>query len=199
MNAAAPRSGSTARDLLFPRQATGGSNRLGQNLRARGAVRLEDESFPDLSESAVDLLDEEIGRVVEGLLDVDLGDALVAGWRKYSVLIESARRTRGSPGSEEVVELAAHEVRSTYRPSVDLLVDELKVNTFEFDLAVRFELTGVAAVVRDGHLTALRGGRCVVTAALSLEGAQLVERHQDADLALVLPLRRPVSLLVDEG
>ncbi len=185
----------TARGVLFPQQRTGGSEHLDERMRARGVVRIEDHGLPPAAEAARDLVDEEIGRVAEGLLDVDLGDELVAGWRKYSVLIESGQRTLATPGSEEVIVLAQHQVRSSYSPSVDLLVDGFKVNSFEFDLGVVFDVTGLAAVVRAGCLTALRGGRCVVTASLSLEGASIIERQHEVDLGLIVPLERPIPLV----
>lgn len=185
----------TARALLFPEQPTGGSERLDEGLRARGVVSVDDPGIPPLAGSALGLVDEEIGRVAEGLLDVDLGDALVAGWQKYAALVEAGRRTLATPGSEEVVVLARHRVRSSYRPSVDLLVDGVKVNSFEFDLQVVFDLEGVSAVVSTGRLTALRGGRCEVRAALTLEGARLAERRHEVDLALIVPLSRPIPLV----
>lgn len=185
----------TARAVLFPQQATGGSERLDEGLRARGVVSVDDPGIPPLAESALGLVDEEIGRVAEGLLDVDLGDALVAGWRKHAALVEAGRRTLATPGSEEVVVLARHRVRSSYRPSVDLLIDGVKVNSFEFDLQVVFDLAGVSAVVSTGRLTALRGGRCEVSATLTLEGARLAERRHEVDLALIVPLSRPIPLV----
>ena len=49
-------------------------------------------------------------------------------------------------------------------------------------------------MVRDGALVGLRGGDCVVTATLSLEGVPLRECHQRFDPALVVPVDPPVRL-----
>lgn len=189
----------TARGVLFPQQARGsGSTRLAEALRRREVAEEAMPDLPDMARSALGLVAEEIGDVTEQLLDVDLGDALVAGWKKYAALRDSARRTLAAPGSEEVVVLARHRISSSYEPSVDLVVDGVRVNTFEFDLAVEFDLTGVTAVVSGGALVALQGGECVVTASLSLEGARLARREKKVDLEIVLPLGRPV-VLVDEA
>lgn len=186
----------TARDVLFPQQHRGsGSDRLADALRS---AEVAEDALPDVARSAHELVEEQIGDVTEELLDVDLGDALVAGWQKYAALRDSARRTLDSPGSEEVVVLARHRISSSYEPSVDLVVDGICVNTFEFDLSVEFDLTGVAAVVRDGALVALQGGECTVTAQLSLEGARIVRRERTVDLAVVVPLVRPVRLVEQE-
>jgi hypothetical protein len=138
----------------------------------------------------------EIAAVADGLLNLDFGDVLMSGWRKYTNLTEAAERTLASPGSEEVVALATHRVSSTHHPSVELLVDGIKVHTFVFELTVVFDLTGVAAVLRRGSLVALRGGECVVTATLTLEGTPLeLSRKSRIDLALVVALHRPIPLV----
>ncbi|HEX6076569.1 MAG TPA: hypothetical protein VFZ32_15050 [Micromonosporaceae bacterium] len=167
------------------------SHVLGEYGVARTALR----GVRHLTASAVRAVEDELGRVADSLLDLDLGDVLLSGWRKYSALTESAHRTLMAPGSEEVLVLATHRVASTYRPHVDVFVQGKKVNSFEFQLAVVFDLAGVCAVVRRGHLVALRGGECLVTARLALEGARLWGRRDRVDLAWMMPLRPAVPLV----
>lgn len=186
----------TARVFLFPDERTGGgAPSLRRSLGERGVGRATVQRVRHLSHSGLDAVDDEIGRVAEGLMEIDLGDALVAGWRKHSSLTESARRTLATPGSEEVVVLATHKVTSTYRPSVDLLVDGVRLNSFEFELTVEFDVKGLSAVVRGGALVALRGGECLVAARVSLEGARLAERERYLEVGLLVPLDRPVPLV----
>ncbi len=181
----------TARDVLFDEQGTG----LARTLLDSGAVRTGIRGVRRLSASVTRTVTEELGAVGEELLEIDLGDALVAGWRTHASLEQAARRTLERPHSEEVVVLAAHTITSTHRPAVDLCVDGVVVNSFEFELVVVLVLTGVAAVVRAGQLVAVRGGRCDATVTLSLEGARLLRRERSLDLALLLPLRPPRSLV----
>ena len=82
---------------------------------------------------------------------------------------------------------------SSFRPSVDLMVDGVRVNSFELDLSMVFDVTGVAAVVRDGALVAVRDG-CLVTAKLTQEGVRLAEGQHHLDIEAVLPLRKAVPL-----
>lgn len=147
-----------------------------------------------LSRSVLGSVDRQIGEAVEGLLDIDLGDALVLGWRKHSALVAAARRTRGSPETE-VVALATHRVTSSYTPTVDLRVDGVLVNRIEFELAAVFAVTGLAAVIGDGALAGLCGGRCLLTVTLSVEGAQLARRQHELDPALIVPVRPPLPLV----
>lgn len=185
----------TAAVFLFPDEEPGSGTGLSAALGMTGAARTVLARVGRLPAAALTAVDQELGTVTSGLMDIDLGDAVVLGWRKYSALVEAARRTLASPGSEEVVVLATHRISSTYRPSVDVTVDNLKVNTFEFLLSVQLDIRGLSAVVRGGDLVALYGGDCLVTATLTLEGAQLAHRERTVDLRLMVPLRRPVALV----
>ncbi len=168
---------------------------IGRAVRKNGLAKSALEGLHHLSSSSREAVNNEIGAVTESLLEVDVGDALVGGWRKYAALAEAARRTLESPGSEEVLSLASHTVTWTSRPQVDLLLDGMKLNSFEFEITFVFELTGVSAVVKGGNLVALSGGRCAVTGTLCLEGAKIAEKKRQMDLGLMLRLSSPVSLL----
>jgi hypothetical protein len=110
-------------------------------------------------------------------------------------LTKAAKRTLASPDSEEIVVLATHRVVSTHQPSVDLIIDGIKVHTLVFELTVEFDLNGVVAVVRRGDLVALRCGECVVTATLTLKETSLKRsRKGRIDLPLVVRLNPAISL-----
>ncbi len=168
---------------------------LGRTLHEHAVVGSALRGIRHLASSVAATVDEEFGAVADTMLELDLGDVLVTGWRKHADLVESARRTLAAPGSEEVNALASHRVASTYRPHVDLYVDGLLVNSFEFQLEVVFDLTGLAAVVKAGALVSLRGGDCTLGATLRLEGATLAHRRQRLDLGLVVPLHHPIVLV----
>ncbi len=185
----------TVRSLLFGRTPGDAAEALAQQLAEHDVAATAHRGLRHLTRSGREAVDGEIGRVTADLLEIDIGDALVAGWLRYSVLRAAARRTLLAPGSEEVVALASHRVTSAYRPSIDLLVDGLKVNSFELELAVALDVLGVAAVMRAGQLVALRGGTCRVELRLSLEGLPLLERERTMDLALVVRLRTPVTFV----
>jgi cobalamin biosynthesis Co2+ chelatase CbiK len=168
---------------------------LARSLRECGVTQSAIQGLGSLPASALQAVHREVATVADRLLELDLGDILLSGWRKYTDLTKAAERTLASPGSEEVVVLATHHVVSTHHPSVDLLVDGTKVHTFVFELKVEFDLNGVVAVVRQGDLVALRCGECVVTATLTLEGTSLKRsRKARIELPLVVRLNRPISL-----
>jgi hypothetical protein len=137
----------------------------------------------------------ELARSVQGLLDLDLGQLLLTGWRKWTVLTAAARRTRDEPGTSEVVSLAEHTVAVRQQPSVDLLVREMRLATLHVELAVEFTVRGLAATVRAGRLVALTGGSCTVTATLALEERKVAERKGEIRLPLLLHVGSGIPLL----
>jgi hypothetical protein len=168
---------------------------LAQSLDEQGVLHSAIRGLGGLSASAVQAVNHQIATIADGLLNLDFDELLMSGWRKYADLTKAAKRTLANPGCEEIVVLATHRIVSTHHPSVDLIIDEAKAHTFVFELTVMFDLTGVAAVIRGGDLAALRGGECMVTAKLTLQGTPLeLTRKGSIDLGLVLPLRRPIPL-----
>ena len=135
----------------------------------------------------------QVAVVANGLLDLDLGDLVVAGWRKQHQLAAAAERTAANPGSSEVVELATHRISSAHHPSVELLVNDVHVATVTFDLEVEFVVKALVVTVRDGHVVSLHTGSCDLAASLAAEGVQLASRRGHLELPLVvrwpLPLR----------
>lgn len=188
----------TMRTFLFDDGTVGDTaEAIGRTLNDHGVARAALAGTRHLSSAAVQSVDHEVGNVVDGLLGIDLGDILVSCWSKHRALVDAAKRTLAAPGSEEVVALARHDATATYRPTVDLLVDGIKVMTLRVTLAIAFDVTGVAAVVREGQLVALKSGDCLATATLTLEGERLAQRQRRVDPALLVNLHPGVTL-VDE-
>jgi hypothetical protein len=172
-------------------EAEEGLDGLAQALDQHDVLDKLDTALWRVTQAGREAADREVATVTHGLFDLDLGDLLVAGWRKHAAFTTAFERTRANPGSSEVVELASHRVTSAYRPFVEVLVDDVRVATIQFELAVEFLVEALVATVRDGHLVSLRSGACELTATLSAEGAQLVTRkaHLDLPLLVRLPLR----------
>ena len=185
----------TARGVLFPDDESGNAAGLSAGLAATGVARAALARVVRIPAAAVTAVESEVSAVAGDLMELDLGDAMVLGWRKYAALTSAARRTLAAPGTEEVVVLAAHRISSTYNPSVDVFVDNVRVNSFEFALSLQFDIRGLSAVVCGGDLVALHGGDCNLSATLTLEGAQLAHRERPVDLRVVLPLRHPIALV----
>jgi len=164
---------------------------LTQALHEHGVLGSMDTTLELVSEAGREAAADQVAVVAHGLLDLDLGELVVAGWRKQGQLAAAAERTAANPGSSEVVELATHRISSAHHPSVELLVNDVHVATVTFDLEVEFVIKALVVTVRDGHVVSLHTGACDVAATLAAEGIQLASRRGRFELPLVVrwPLR----------
>jgi hypothetical protein len=129
------------------------------------------------------------------LLDLDLGGLLVTGWRRYATLTQAARRTAAMPGRQEIVDIVTHRIGAACHPSVELLVNEVRVTTVEFALMLEFEVKALSALIRAGHIVALESGRCATTASIAVEGVVVASRTSELDLHVMVDLGDGIALL----
>jgi hypothetical protein len=170
---------------------------LAQALHDHGVLGSMDTTLQLVSEAGREAAADQVAVVAHGLLDLDLGELVVAGWRKQGQLAAAAERTAANPGSSEVVELATHRIGSAHHPSVELLVNDVHVATVTFDLVVEFVIKALVVTVRDGHVVSLHTGACDVAATLAAEGIQLASRRAHFELPLVV--RWPLLLRLGAG
>jgi hypothetical protein len=182
------------RDLFMDRRGNGlTANALGAAASKARRPGTTAGGLGLLSHTARVAAHHEVGVAAAELLDLDLTEALVTGWLKYRALREAGRRTVGSM-AREVVELVTHRITTSYTPTVDLFIDEVRVASFEFRLELTIDVVGCAAVVAAGQLVAVKGGDLVVKGTLSMEGQTIATRSKRFDAELVADLRRPVPL-----
>jgi len=131
---------------------------LAQALHEHGVLGPMSTTLELVSQAGREAAGNQVAVVADGLLDLDLGDLVVAGWRKQGQLAAAAERTAANPGSSEVVELATHRISSAHHPSVELLVNDVHVATVTFDLEVEFVVKALVVTVRDGHVVSLHAG-----------------------------------------
>lgn len=161
-------------------------------LEERGALHSVDTALQFVSQARRQATDSQLAFVAHGVLDLDLGDLLVAGWRKQGELVAAAERTAANPGSSEVVELASHRIGLVHHPFVELLVNDVHVATVDFVLHIEFVVKALVVTVRDGEVVSLHSGSCEVAATLAAEDVQLASRR--AHLKLPLVIRLPLLL-----
>ena len=159
---------------------------LAQALHEHGVLGPMSTTLELVSQAGREAAGNQVAVVADGLLDLDLGDLVVAGWRKQGQLAAAAERTAANPGSSEVVELATHRISSAHHPSVELLVNDVHVATVTFDLEVEFVVKALVVTVRDGHVVSLHAGACDVAATLAAEGIRLASRRAHFELPLVV-------------
>jgi hypothetical protein len=165
---------------------------LAQALDEHGVLGSLDTALQLVSQAGRQAADSQLATVAHGLLDLDLVNLMVAGWRKQGELAAAAKRTAANPGSAEVVELASHRISSVHRPSVELLINDVHVATVNFELDIEFVVKALVVTVRNGHVVSLYSGACDVAATLAAEGLQLASRRAHFNLPLII--RLPLAL-----
>lgn len=193
MNTHAPEPRVTARSFLF--EGADSADAMARSLNQQGLAGGFGAALRGLSRAGQQAAADQIAGVAGGLLDLDLGDILLAGWRKHAELTAAARRTAATSGSREVVELAAHRVRSVHQPYVDVLVDDVRVARVQFELSIEFLVQAVVGIVGDAHLLELRSGHLEVTVTLAAEGRRFLTRQGRLELPGVIRLGSGVPLL----
>ncbi|GAA2792636.1 hypothetical protein GCM10010441_17360 [Kitasatospora paracochleata] len=188
----------TVRDFLFDGERVSPVDAIEQSLHQYGTVGALLGGVRRLTGSAGRAVEHEVATVTDGLLGLDLLDAVAGGWSRHAALRAAARRTRDAPGSEEVVALATHRITSRHRPQVEVLVDGAPVGTLEVDVDLAFELVGLVAVVRRARLTALRTGQCTLGGRLGVQGHLVTERKRQYDLPGAVRMRDGLRLLPSE-
>jgi hypothetical protein len=170
---------------------------IARSLSERGPARTAMYGVERLGAGALAVVDKEVAGIVRQLMEYDLGDLLVQGWKTYSRLMDAAKRSVRKPERKENVAFASHTVKWAWQPKVDVLVDGAVVNTLEFVFSVDVELEPVVLVVRDGHLESISAGSCTVATTLTLEGGTILPEHKVPidNLAVLLRLRKPIRLL----
>jgi len=181
--------------FLFERQDTGQA--LAEALDDHGVLRSGAVVARLATRIARQAAEDQIGAVADGLLNLDLGDLVIAGWRKQERLAAAAQRTAANPGSAERIELATHRISSIHRPSVELLLNDTHLTEVNFELDVEFVIKALEVTVREGRVVSLHAGECDVSAVLAAEGIRLASRQRTYELPLVV--RWPLLLHADGG
>jgi len=199
MTPATTQAGLTVRTFLLGSGPEDDTTRIRQLLSENDVVGRCGKNLTRLTQQGREAAEEQLASVTAGLLDLDLGDLLIYGWRTRERLVQAARETRQIPGRQDVVQLGTHRITSTYNPTVELLIDNVRVHTFRFQLTVIFDIDVVALIIRDGLLTALKAGDGTVSGTLTLEmpggDVDLAKQQQKINLHLIVNIGHGIPLL----
>ena len=184
----------TVLDLLF---TPGGDSAeaLGRQILSGGSTGELGHALADLPTVTREAAVREVSAAAAGLLDIDLIGLLVAGWRDVHDLTAAARRTLADPDSSELVNLATHQIAVTRNPSVDVMVDNLRVARVQLGLSVLFDVSALVAGVSAGLLTVLHSGRCDITATLAIQGTTVLTKPGHLELPGAVSLSPGIRLL----
>jgi hypothetical protein len=199
MTSATTQAGLTVRTFLLGSGPEDDTTRIRQLLSDNDVMGRCGGDLTRLTQQGRKAAQDELASVTAGLLDLDLGDLLIYGWRTRDRLVKAARQTRQIPGRREVVQLGTQRITWSYNPTVELLVDGVKVHTFRFQLTVIFDIDVAALTIQDGLLTAMKAGDGTVTGTLVLEmpggDLELASQQRKINLHLIINVGHGIPLL----
>lgn len=198
MTTTAPAQSFTVRAFLLGPECPDSADALAGPLHGGGATQGLLRGTRPLTPAADQAVEHELAGSIDSFLSLDVFDVAAGGWRRHAALTEAAHRTRATPGSEEVVAMASHEITSNHRPYVDVFMDGAKVGTLDIRLDLLFRISGLVTVVRDAHMVAVRSGQCELEARLTVQQILLAERQGRLDLPGIWHLHTPLPLLRDQ-
>ena len=121
-----------------------------------------------------------LGERVFDLLDLNVVDILLAGWKKHLDVRNQLAATAQDPSRTVLVHLGQHTLDSTHTPSIELRAQGRTVLELSFPIELAFQIEAVELTLRAGAVREVRTGRVTVRGTVKLEGTTILERQLSA-------------------
>jgi hypothetical protein len=138
---------------------------------------------------------QEVRAAAAGLLNINLVDLLLEGWRQYRDLTSAAQRTLASPGRSEVVRLAEHRVTAEQQPQVSVLVNGQQATTIRFRVSIVLDISALLATIKAGLLVAVHAGRCDISVTLAIDDVEVATKQARLELPGAIECTPGIRLL----
>jgi hypothetical protein len=112
---------------------------------------------------------------LQEMLNVTIGDILVAAWNSYQGLKECCDPAKHPAGKIVHYPIAQHSIHSVQKPDIDLMVGNQVVATLAFDVDLCLEFDLAVLAIRDGKIQEIQTGSCTGKGTLSYGAAKLAE------------------------
>jgi len=127
-----------------------------------------------------------------GILDLNLLDIIVSGWKKYMQISKYADRKKYGTEEAILVPLAEHTIESKQSPYVEVLLRDHPVGRVVFDLSLSLTLEGFVLKIQDGSIREIQSGSGKGIGELSLSGQSIYKKESK-------PLHLPGHLSLGRG
>jgi hypothetical protein len=127
---------------------------------------------------------------VGDLLDINVVDVLLAGWKKHDEVRTQLRVTAADPSRTVLVYIGHHTLDSTHKPSIELRSQGRRLMELSFPIELAFEIGAIELTLRAGAITEIRSGEVKVRGTVKLESAVILERE-------LAPVRLPGRIVLD--
>ncbi|HET7460175.1 MAG TPA: hypothetical protein VFJ82_02965 [Longimicrobium sp.] len=135
------------------------------------------------------VLEAAVGRVVEAAaarLDTPLADLLTGAWARYPEIQELTDAVRHPSDQETLAELAEHRFGWSYRPEIEVVINESTSIPVPLGMEVGVTVLGGVLVVQGGRFRELRAGKLSLGVAVAVAGKEVAKRAKGVELPAVL-------------
>jgi hypothetical protein len=139
--------------------------------------------LPPVAVAGLTVPSTDLSAALSALLDVPIGNLALRGWQQRREVVDACRRTATEAGAREVLRLLDHRIVSRQSPTLEVLLDGVRVVLLELDLTVEIEVNGVDLVIEHGAVQDARPGSATARADLRAWDVVLAEHEfQPVDL-----------------
>ena len=103
---------------------------------------------------------QQIPRLLE---DIEIPTIIAEAWSKVTELDEYHDQTRHPRGELSLVSMKEHTIRSSYHPTIEVLINGKRIDSVTIDVGVQLELEALVLEIQSARIMAVRPGRFTVS------------------------------------
>lgn len=119
---------------------------------------------------------------LDSVLSVEVSDIVAGAWLKTQMLRDYRDKSLAHPAETMTVALATHTIESKHSPSIDVLVNNKKIESLSIEIHVKMVIESLSLTIQNGRVKALRPGTGTLDGRISCKDITLVE-HKAKPLA----------------
>ena len=112
---------------------------------------------------------------LDSVLNVELSAIVAGAWLKTEMLRDYRDKSLANPAETMTVALSEHTIQSTHRPSIDILVNNKRIDGLALEIGIEMVFEGLALTIQNGRVMAIRPGTCTCSGRISCKDITLLE------------------------
>jgi len=137
-------------------------------------------------------LEEDFSAAFRAMLDVKITDIFLGAWVRLTELQEYLDADKHPPTEVSRVPLKRHSIKSTHRPSVEILIGDRNIAKLEFDVILQLKIEAFVLRIQGGRVWEISPGEYQAIGALQFRGYELARISSNK-------YRLPGKVLFDSG
>jgi len=125
-------------------------------------------------------------------LDDPIFKVLADAWSKCADILKYGDRKKYPPGETFLVSLAQHSISSVHKPSIDIVINEIRFATLEFLVTLAINIEAFQLEIQDARIKRMRAGKLHASGEVGMGGVPIYQKA-------LQPVRLPLTVDLGEG